>query len=150
MTSGSEVRDATRKLRLGENDRKAQGGQRFDRLGDELFGSALLAVEAGQDSTSQLADRDPDRLSGLDRDLVGFPHRANRVAELAGIDSGPSAHTKQLGQEPEASLGTQNGGGAIHELDRFAEVTCGIRRERQELRARRVRIVELATPPNPR
>ena len=51
MTSGSEVCDATRKLRLSENDRKAQGRHRFGRLGGELFGSALLAMEAGQNPT---------------------------------------------------------------------------------------------------
>jgi hypothetical protein len=35
VTSGSQVCDATRKLRLSENDQKAQGRQRFGRLGVE-------------------------------------------------------------------------------------------------------------------
>src|SRR4029077_820115 len=99
---------------------------------------------------SHPADRDPDGLSGLDRELAGFVDEASRIAELAGVDSSPGAHRKQLSQESEASLGAQAGGGAIHELDRLAPVAGRIRRKRQDLRARRVLVIDLGSLANPR
>ena len=122
---------------------------RFARFGNQQFRSARLALEACQNGSSHRADRDPDRLPGFDRKVAGFFHGANRFAELAGGDTGPSSHCKELRQEPEASLGTQRGGGAVHELDRQSEVTRRVSSERQELRARGVRVIDVGNFTNP-
>src|SRR6266487_6648581 len=141
MATSCHGDDTASKLRLSKEDRQALRTELLICPDEEFLRLAFVALQASQHGVSNLADRGPDRLPGLDGEAVALLGGTHAVAELASVDGGPFAHHQQLSEQAEASLSTEDRGRAIHQLPRQADLTGGICRECQKLGCERIATV---------
>src|SRR6266545_3997037 len=149
MATSCHGDDTTSKLRLSKEDRQALRTELLICPDEEFLRLAFVALQASQHGVSNLADRGPDRLLGLDGEAVALLGGTHAVAELASVDGGPFAHDQQLSEQAEASLSAEDRGRAIHQLPRQADLTGGICRECQKLGCERIGTVHPEGLTNP-